>query len=643
MSRPKVVFAFLAALPIAASAQVLTDTARIDPVVITATRSPIAVGDLPASVSILLGDDLRARGITSVSDALRGVPGVAIARSGSFGAVTSVFVRGGQSNYTKVLIDGVAMNQPGGAFDWSTLTTDNVERIEIVRGPSSVVWGSDAVTGVVNVITRSGRGGSRLAASARAGTYGTMDAEAQVSRAAAASTYSVGLAHHRSTGIYDFNNVNGNSVFSARADAAIDEKTSATASVRYSDAVAHYPTDGSGQPVDSNAFTMASELALNARLTRIISSRLSLQGGITASTHDGGSDDSDAQGGSSAFQSLDHITRRAAELRAIAPLGAGTVFTLGGQLEEQGQRAHSQSEFGGFTDASVFNATRHAQAAYGELVNTRERTTAVIGGRVDRNEKFGTFSTFRVSGQAAVAGSLKLRASAGTAFREPSFFETFSTAYTTGNPDLDPEQSSSWEVGVSQGDRIRVQATYFDQRFTDLIDYDGSAAPGTPSYFNIARAASRGVEVELNHPPVHGVQLDLSLTRLATKVLERGFSPAATATLVEGEKLLRRPALTGAVVIGFTGIERLRADLAVNHVGERDDRRFNPDFTTTALTLPAYTLLDLSGEYALPMPAGRPTLALTARAANLSGVKYETIAGYRSPGRTILVGARIAY
>src|SRR3954470_8990579 len=126
------------ALPLSLAAQTATDTATIEKVVVTATRNPLAIGDLPASVTVLQGADLRARGVTSVSDALREVPGVAIARSGSFMGLTSVFTRGGQSTYTKVLIDGVAMNQPGGAFDWSTLSTDNVERIEVVRGPSSV-------------------------------------------------------------------------------------------------------------------------------------------------------------------------------------------------------------------------------------------------------------------------------------------------------------------------------------------------------------------------------------------------------------------------------------------------------------------------------------------------------------------------
>ena len=107
-------------------------------------------------MTVISGDDLRARGITSVSDALASVPGLAVVRSGSFGATTALFARGGESDYVKVLVDGVPLNNPGGVFDFATLTTDNLERIEIVRGPASVVYGSDAVAGVVQLFTRRG-------------------------------------------------------------------------------------------------------------------------------------------------------------------------------------------------------------------------------------------------------------------------------------------------------------------------------------------------------------------------------------------------------------------------------------------------------------------------------------------------------
>ena len=643
MSRVKLAALLTLSLAFPLTAQ--SDTATIEKVVVTATRTPLAIGDLPASVTVLQGVDLRARGVTTVTDALREVPGVAVARSGSFRGITSVFTRGGQSSYTKVLIDGVPMpsTMPSGGFDWSTLSTDNVERIEIVRGPSSVVWGSDAVTGVVNIITRSGRGGPRMMASARAGGFGAIDGEAQASHSSTAAAYSLGLAHHRSDGIYAFNNADGATVFSGRADAAINEKTDASFSVRYSDNVAHYPTDGSGNPVDSNSFTTASQLALTARMRRALSSRLAIQGSVTASSHDGGTDDAAETGATSSSQTLDHITRRSAELRGTATLATGTIATLGGTLEEQAQRSHSQADFGGFPSNSVFNVSRHNHAAFGELVNTTSRSTLTLGARLDGNDEFGSFGTFRVGGQVGVLRATRLRASVGTAYRQPAFDESFNTAFTRGNPNLDPEHTRSWEAGVSWGDGVRIEATYFNQRFVNLIDYNGAAAPTAPNYENIAKAQANGLEVEVHHPPVYGFFFDLTGTVLDTRVIERGFSASPTATLAEDSALVRRPKSSGSLRLGYTGVARLRTDVVATYVGERADRRFNPDFSVSAITLPAYGLLDWSAEYSLPTSAGRPTVSLTFRAANLLDQPYNSIDGYRAPGRQLLGGARIAY
>src|SRR3954468_8361062 len=133
-----------------------SDTAHIAPIVVTATRAPLPQGNLPVAVTVLRGDDLRLRGITTVGDALTDVASAYVAQSGSPGATTSLFLRGGESKYVKVLIDGVPVNDPGGAYDFNALTADNGDRIEVVRGPASVVYGADAVTGVVNVITRRG-------------------------------------------------------------------------------------------------------------------------------------------------------------------------------------------------------------------------------------------------------------------------------------------------------------------------------------------------------------------------------------------------------------------------------------------------------------------------------------------------------
>src|SRR5262245_32323471 len=149
--RSSFVALLLAAFPTALLGQHEPDTVELAPVVVTATRLPTPASELPAAVTVLDGAALRAAGIQTVYEALRQVPAAAIVQQGSFGGVASLFMRGGQSNYVKVLLDGVPLNQPGGSFDFSSLSTEGVERIEVLRGPASVLYGCDAVTGVVQI------------------------------------------------------------------------------------------------------------------------------------------------------------------------------------------------------------------------------------------------------------------------------------------------------------------------------------------------------------------------------------------------------------------------------------------------------------------------------------------------------------
>ena len=176
------------------------DTVMLNPVVVTATRLPRSAAGVPAAVAVLRGAELRAQGIHTVLEALRDVPGAAVVQTGSFGGQTSLFLRGGQSNYVKVLVDGVPVNQPGGSFDFANLTIDNVERIEVVRGPASVLYGSDAVTGVVQIFTRRGTGASRAEGSVQGGTYGTLAWDAETSGGSQVASYSVSISRFASDG-----------------------------------------------------------------------------------------------------------------------------------------------------------------------------------------------------------------------------------------------------------------------------------------------------------------------------------------------------------------------------------------------------------------------------------------------------------
>ena len=157
------------------AAQETQDTTRLPELIVTPTKLPTRPDAVVSSVTTISGDDLKARGIRFVQDALRDVPGATLVQVGSYGGVSSLFMRGGESDYVKVLVDGIPVNQSGGGYNWANLTTDNVDRIEILRGPGSVIYGSDAVSGVVQIFTRRGQGRLAFEGGAEGGTFGTID------------------------------------------------------------------------------------------------------------------------------------------------------------------------------------------------------------------------------------------------------------------------------------------------------------------------------------------------------------------------------------------------------------------------------------------------------------------------------------
>ncbi|MEO6446750.1 MAG: TonB-dependent receptor plug domain-containing protein, partial [Gemmatimonadaceae bacterium] len=244
----------LALLPLARShAQAVPDTARLRAVIVTADRLPRPVDRTPSSVTVLSGETLRASGITQLADALRGVPGVNAVGSGSLGAQTSLFMRGGESDYVKVLVDGVVMNDPGGAIDLATINLANVERIEIVRGPASVQYGSDAVSGVIQIFTRQAQAPVDAQLTLRGGSYGTAIADGSLGLRGGRGWLTLGVAHHESEGMLAFNNEYRNDIVSLGTEWRAASRTTARWSLRRSDNEFHYPTDGSGRVVDRNA------------------------------------------------------------------------------------------------------------------------------------------------------------------------------------------------------------------------------------------------------------------------------------------------------------------------------------------------------------------------------------------------------
>jgi vitamin B12 transporter len=651
--------ALLAVAPLAAQ-ESSRDTARTAPVIVTATRIPLSQGTLPVAVTVISGAELRTRGITTVADALNDLTSAYVAQSGSPGAQTSLFLRGGESKYVKVLIDGVPANDPGGTYDFASLTTDNVERIEIVRGPASVIYGADAVTGVVHVITRSGIGPERMDVEVRGGvaprdringSSGTpdamqaWDASGSMSGSLASGSYSIAIARHQSTGLYQLNNHFQNNVLSSRFRFSPAANTDLRLSLRYTDYHFNYPTNGGGTPVDSNAFRTEDRTLLGLEVERVLTSSLRAVLALSSSVNDGGTDDALDRPGGSSFVSQDKTRRRGAELRVHVLPASLAAITFGAQVEQQDQRSQSQGAFGTFTFDSKFAAARRDVGAYTEvLITPDERFTATFGGRVDDNEQFGHFKTGRVGLSWRPLSATRVRATAGTAFREPTFAENYSTGFATGNPNLNPERTRSADVGVEQdllAGRAQVIVTGFAQRFRNLIDYTGSTASCGYSYCNVAEAESNGVEAELHARLVGPVSASAGSTILRTRVLSPGFDSSTGGLYRRGESLIRRPEHKWNAELSYRGASRFSAAARFLVVGQRTDRDFRP-FPATPVTLPAYQRIDLGGEYALYVTPAVLS-AVTFRVENLQNTGYQNVFNFLAPRRTISLGVRSSF
>ncbi len=614
----------------------------IEGLIVTASPNPRPAEAVAAHVTVLKGEELRARGLLDVADALRQVAGVSVVRGGSYGAATSLFMRGGESDYVQVMIDGVAVNQPGGAFDLASLGLENVERIEIVRGPMSALYGSDAVAGVVHVITRTGEGAPRLDASLRAGSYGRVEGSVSLSGGGARARYGVSVARDRSDGVLPLNNRHARTVFTGTARLMPDDRTRVDLSMRLAERSYHFPTDGSGAVVDENAYTFGDETTVGLTVRRTLGPTWSVSAALRAHELDGGTDDQpDSPAdtlGFFGFTSLDHVRRLALDLTTTVHLGSQVAATGGVELEDQAQRSFTEtlSEFGPSADRSRYD--RSNRAYYTHLTYDGPALGLNAGTRLEDNERYGTFLTWQVGASWHAREALRLRASAGRGIKEPGFFETFATGFALGNPELEPEQSTSFEAGadLALGGGITVRATAFRSSFSDLIQYTPVApSEGAPNYYNIAEARSGGLELGLAGAWSGGVSTDLAWSWLATEVVDGGFDDDSDATFAPGERLLRRPAHTLDARLGWDPGGALAASAEFRLVGARIDRDFTV-FPAVRTTLDPYTTVAVSAE--LRLPAG----ALTFRAENLFDERYQEVLGFDAPGRALMVGARVA-
>jgi vitamin B12 transporter len=265
-----------------------------------------------------------------------------------------------------------------------------------------------------------------------------------------------------------------------------------------------------------------------------------------------------------------------------------------------------------------------------------------LNARVDHNSAFGTFFTYRAGAAYQLPSHTRLRASVGRAFKAPTFCEQFCDApFVVGDSALSPERSTSWEAGVEQaiaGDQLSVWGTYFDQRFHDMIVYDGSAAPGQPTYINGAAAAAHGIEAGIVTSPAPGLRISASYTYLVVKATADGGLPSATFSA--GEPLIRRPKHSAELAVRARLVNRVSVGGSLSYVGTRADVDFN-QFPSQRVELNDYATVDLAAELELLRPApGRTGLSTVLRVENLFNQRYDEVVGFAGRRRGIFGGLK---
>jgi vitamin B12 transporter len=650
----------LAAVPHGTAAQdpgaAEPDTVRLAPVVVTATRLPVAIDKVPGSITVITAEQLRERGIRTVAEALRLVPGVAVLQTAGPGGLTSVFVRGGESDYVQVLVDGVQANEPGGAFDWAHLRADDIDRIEVVRGPASVLYGSDAVTGVVQIFTRAGgtprieasaatRRGDRFESDKPFATH-AFDASLAGATALAAFTggrlsYGVNIGHIGSTGIYAFNSQYRNANLSTRLQLDADAGDIAL-TARHNDNRFHYPTTGSGAVVDPNQFATGTARALGADAGFNLARALELRVMATSWTHDTRTEDPADNAADGSFWHESAVTRRRADLRANVRAGPVTVTAGVDRQWQHGTTAlESVSAWGTFTDATDNDRTN--TGVYGQVHGSPVRAVSMtLGARMDENSAFGSFPTARAAASWLPVPSLRLHAAAGSAFKEPTFFENYAIGFARGNPDLEPEESRSRELGAAYsaaGGRVVLGATWFDQRFRNLIQYTAAPpAAGAPNYSNVGSAGARGLELVISATPADRLDVSAHYTLTRTRVEDAGFG--TDRAFQQDMKLLRRPEHEAMIGIAFRPSTAVRTLLDIRHIGERDDLDFTipGQWSGVRTTLPASTIVDAGAELDLLHGARGFTVSLRIR--NLLDTDHVEVYNFPRPGRVVELAGR---
>jgi vitamin B12 transporter len=625
-------------------------------IVVTATKTEVPLKNVAASVTVITKEEIEARQATEIPSLLREVPGLNVTQQGSRGSTTTVFPRGGNSNFNLVLIDGVKVNDAGGFFDFGDLSTDNIERIEIIRGPQSALYGADAMGSVIQIFTKKGKGPPRIEASFAGGNLNTFEEKVNLSGAAGQVGYSLAVGRTDTDGSLPINNAFRETTVSGRLDYQVEKALDLNFTVRYTDSEFQFPTGVAGdrfEPLDPNQSSDRQRLVLSGKASHSLTPWWQQTFQIGWYQQDFAFDDRfDPCCDFSTLQSRNEEQRFSLDyfwnLAAPTVLGISNLVTAGFAYEWQGFDQRTVITDTDFPFSSSNSDSRDNKAFYLQnQLEWQKRLFLTAGFRVDDNSTFGTEVTPRVSAAYVIpVTETKIRGSYGEGIKEPTFIDIFGdgSEFSRGNVNLKPERSRSWEIGLDQSvlkGFADLSATYFHQRFEDLIT--AVFVPEPPSGFfraeNLRSASAEGVEVAARMRPGFGLTVSGTYTFLETKVLDDGG--VESGAVQEGKPLIRRPKHSGSLIIDHIW-NRLHSNLTATFVGDRPDAFFDPvTFQSQRVTAKGYATVDVAASYRL-LKDRYHLRELTAfgKILNLFDEKYEPIFGFSAPGITFLLGLK---
>jgi len=622
-------------------------------VIVTANRLQVPVNQVGSSMTVITAQDIQRKQAKTVLEALQGVPGIDAPRSGPLGQVSSIFLRGANSDHTLVLLDGVPLNDPLSTARLYTgldqISVENVDRIEIVRGPQSPLYGSNALGGVIHILTKKGGKGTQGSLLFERGEYRTFRGVASFSDGDEKGYLSLSAERLDSEGFSAADKNLGNS--------EVDGHENNSASLRFGGSfLPDWGLDGilrfneSRTEFDDFGGAFGDDpdrLGKGRQFMARGDSQLDLLEGsweavLTASyfvnwrgDDDGFNDPSDPTTDGYGFRhgTFDSSVAQLGFQNNLKLLPEETLV-VGLQVQQEWGRTEEESSYAigfpvvtgvGFNPLTVQTSTTDTLSAYLESRTALERSLFfTLGGRVDEFTTYGAHFTYRGTASYLLSDlGTKFKATYGTGFKTPSLYQLYSVY---GNLALLPEQSVGWDLGIEQSflqDQLQAGATYFNNDFTNLIFFASLPGPPYGQYVNQIEARTWGAETFISISPLEGLWAKVVYTYTETKALDPNTGEFAP--------FLRRPWHKAGLDLTY---RQGKADLGIcfRYVGQRKDYNY-----PSTLLMPEHLVVNLTASYQVD-----EHLKLYGRTENLLNEIYEEIYGYGTSGLSVAVGAQIS-